>query len=333
MFMPHDSATCFHEAHLQVGNGHRVYYAQHGRRDAPAFLVLHGGPGSGCKPSMLEWFDLEQSRVVLLDQRGAGLSTPAGETAHNRTADLVGDIERLRLHLELDDWVLVGGSWGATLALCYADRFPQAVRGLVLRGVFLASRAELAWFFQSLQALVPAGWAALTAGWSRAMKQEVLQTLTTMLHSVSPQEQEEAARRWGNYEEAVMRAMAGQQATDSGYDPAWVRKYRLQSHYLSNGCFLRPCQVFRYARRLRAPAVLLHGTHDWICPPANAMQLVRFMPGAELRWVTGGAHGPSDPAMLAALRQAIRDIQARATQHAMIVSAASANSTETRGSP
>lgn len=310
MIIPAEISAPFHEGYLPVGDGHRIYYAEHGRRDAPAALVLHGGPGSGCRASMAGWFDLARTRVVLADQRGAGKSLPAGELRANRTADLVEDAERLRQHLGLPGWVLVGGSWGAALALCYADRYPEAVRGIVLRGAFLASEKEITWFFQSLRAMVPAGWDRLTSGWANDGKQNVLQTLTAMLHSVSRQEQEEAARRWGEYEEEVMRMMSGHDPTASEFDPGWVGKYRIQSHYLSHGCFLRTRMLLRCARRLDAPAILLHGTRDWICPPENAWQLARFMPRAELRWVPGGGHTPSEPRMLAALRQAIRDILA-----------------------
>jgi proline iminopeptidase len=308
--MPKQTPLPFHEGHLAAGRDHRFYFAEYGRPDAPVSLVLHGGPGSGCKPSMLDWFDLEQQRVVLLDQRGAGKSMPAGGIDANRTCDLVDDIERLRQHLQVQRWMLVGGSWGATLAICYAGRYPEAVRSLVLRAVFLASRRETAWFFQSLQALVPAGWGRLTAGWTALQKQSVLQTLTVMLQSHVPQEQQDAAGRWGDYEEAVMQAMTGAPAAPAAVDAAWVNKYRVQSHYLANACFMSQRTLFRCAlRTAQIPAIVLHGTHDWICPPENATRLMRFMPHAELRWIAKGTHTPSDPAIAAALRHAIQALQ------------------------
>jgi proline iminopeptidase len=259
---------------------------------------------------MLDWFDLAQQRVVLFDQRGSGRSMPPGETRHNQTPDLVDDIERLRGHLAIPRWLVVGGSWGATLALCYAGHFPDALSGLVLRGAFLASRREMTWFFQSLQALVPEGWARLTAGWMPAQKRQVFQTLTHMLHSMQPQEQSDGARRWGEYEDAVMRAMTGSGSPPAPFAQAWIGKYRVQSHYLSQTCFISERTLFRCARNAaRVPAIVLHGTHDWICPPENATRLMRFMPQAELRWIEKGTHTPSDTAVSEALRHAIHDVQ------------------------
>jgi proline iminopeptidase len=308
--MPKPASLPFHDGYLPVGGRHELYVAQYGRADASASLVLHGGPGSGCKLNMLDWFDLAQDRVVLLDQRGAGRSRPGGETGNNRTADLVEDIERVRTHLGLGRVLLVGGSWGGTLALCYAGHYPDAVRGLVLRGVFLASRREAEWFFQDLRAMVPVGWQELTVGWTALQKRNVLQTLIAQLQNVPKQEQREAAHRWGKYEEAVMQAMSGRPAAAVEFDPAWLAKYRIQAHYLGNACFTSPRRLFRCAQRAAGiPAILLHGTRDWICPPENALRLARFMPHAQLRWVANGTHAPSDPAILEALRQAIRDLQ------------------------
>lgn len=318
--MPKQIPLPFNEGYLPVGDGHRLYYAEYGQTNGPASVVLHGGPGSGCKPSMLDWFDLAQQRVVLFDQRGAGKSMPSGETRCNRTWNLIDDIERLRGHLAIPRWLVVGGSWGATLGLCYAGRYPEALSGLILRGVFLTSQREMTWFFQSLQALVPDGWAGLTAGWTVAQKQYVLQSLTLMVQSVTPREQYEGARRWGEYEDAVIRAMTGSGAPPAPFSDAWIAKYRLQSHYLSHSCFLSERTLFRYARRTAQistiPTIVLHGTHDWICPPENATRLMRFMPHAELRWIENGTHTPSDPTVSAALRRAIHDLRHR-DQHAM----------------
>jgi proline iminopeptidase len=310
--MPKQIPLPFNEGYLPVGDGHQLYFAEYGQADGPASIVLHGGPGSGCKSSMLDWFDLAQQRVVLFDQRGAGRSMPPGETRHNQTWNLVDDIERLRGHLAIPRWLAVGGSWGATLGLCYAGRYPEALSGLILRGVFLASPREMVWFFQSLQALVPEGWARLTAGWTASQKQHVLQSLTLMVHSVTSQEQSDGARRWGEYEDAVIRAMTGNSSPPAPFTEAWINKYRVQSHYLSQSCFLSERALFRCARRAaRVPTIVLHGTHDWICPSENATRLMRFMPHAELRWIEKGTHTPSDPAVSEALRRAIHDLQCR----------------------
>ena len=308
--MPDPGQIPFDDGFLPVSDGHRLYYAQYGSPQGPVSIVLHGGPGSGCSKSMLDWFDLEHRRVVLSDQRGAGRSIPTGETAHNTTADLVQDIERLRCHLGVRSWLVIGGSWGATLALCYAGTYPDVVSGLVLRGTFLASPREIRWFFQSLQALVPMAWRELTAGWSQEMRNDVLRTLTGMLQSERSGIRQDAAQRWGRYEEAVMTAMMGKPPSQAPpATDAWLQKYRLQAHYLSQGCFTSERALFRNARLAsNIRTIVLHGTHDWICPPQNAERLIRFLPNAEMRWIEDGTHSASDPLILAALKNAISEV-------------------------
>jgi proline iminopeptidase len=200
--MPIEKFLPNREGWLPVHALHRLYYAEYGVPDAPAILVLHGGPGSGCRPSMLNLFDLSRHRVILFDQRGAGKSTPYGEVTANNTAALIEDIEYLRHYLRIPCWQVVGGSWGATLALCYAGQYPHVLTGLILRAVFLASQREVDWFFQSLRLLVPDQWARLTAGLATPQKGAVFQFLATLLNSVSHSEQHEAARRWGNTRKA-----------------------------------------------------------------------------------------------------------------------------------
>jgi proline iminopeptidase len=300
----------FDHGYVVVGGGHQIYFAQYGQPDAPAAVVLHGGPGSGCNPAMLDWFDLSRQRVVLFDQRGAGKSIPLGCVENNCISDLVDDIERLRIKLGIPHWLVVAGSWGTVLALGYAARYSAAVSGMVLRGTFLASARELHWFFQSLHALVPVGWAQLTAGWSLSQRQSVLSTLTDMLLNGTPDQRADAARRWSAYEDAVMGVMLGSSTLPAYRDPDHaIAKYKVQSHYLSQGCFTSERTVFRNARKLKGILVILiHGTHDLVCPPENAIRLMRFLPHAELRWVAKGTHTPSDPLIAAALGTAIHNL-------------------------
>jgi proline iminopeptidase len=305
-----ENALPFDHGYLNVGGGHQLYFAQYGRLDRPAAVVLHGGPGSGCNSAMLDWFDLSRQRVVLFDQRGAGKSVPLGSIDNNCTNDLIEDIERLRVKLGIPQWLLVGGSWGAVLALGYAARYSGAVSGVVLRGAFLASAREIQWFFQSLCALVPAGWRQMTAGWNSAQRQSVLSRLASMLLNGTAEQRADAARRWSAYENAVMSVMLGLGSLQPARDlERAIAKYTIQSHYLSQGCFTSERAVFRNARKLKSiPVIVIHGTHDLICPPENAIRLMRFLPHAELRWVAKGTHTPSDPLIATALSTAIHDL-------------------------
>jgi proline iminopeptidase len=305
--MPHAS---FDQFDLPVGDGHTLYVAQYGQPDGPAAVVLHGGPGSGTQPSVLDWFDLSVQRVVLFDQRGAGRSSPQGGLAGNDSRKLVEDIERLRAHLGIDRWMVVGGSWGATLALLYAGTHAERVSALVLRGSFLASPREMTWFFQSLRALVPAGWQRMTDGWDDAQKADVLRTLADALLLGDAAQASDAARRWSDYESAVMEAMAGRldgASTAAGeLPPRVLHKYRLQAHYLTHGCFTSEEALLQLAGSLRqTPAIIIHGTHDLVCPPENALKLARAMPHAQLRWVANGGHTPADPGIAQGLRTAV----------------------------
>lgn len=308
--MPPPATLFMRESYLDASNGHSIYFTEHGNPQGPAYVVLHGGPGSSCNPSMLDWFDLSVQRVILPDQRGAGKSRPQGETRHNTTAELLIDLELLRQSLGISRWSLVGGSWGSALALMYAGTYPQHVSSLVLRGVFLASPREMKWFFQDLAALVPKAWQDLTHGWTAAQKNNVLHYLSQVLQNGTPEHMAEIARRWQVYEESIMRMMAGAVPSSGGsaVSAHTINKYRLQAHYLFNHCFLSERKIFRAARQAaHLPVMIVHGTHDWICPPENVMRLTRFMPQASVRWVPKGTHITSDPLIQAALRNAVAD--------------------------
>ncbi len=307
----------FDQQMLDTGDGHRLYLAQYGKATAPAAVVLHGGPGSGTSPSVLEWFDLSRQRVVLFDQRGAGESKPQGELANNDSQRLVADIELIRNHLGIEQWMVVGGSWGATLALMYAAAHADRIRGLVLRGSFLASERELRWFFQSLRAMVPAAWAQITDGWTEAQQSDVLRTLSQALLGNDAAAANDAALRWANYETALMRAMDGKldsavtpTITDAPVSARTLGKYRLQAHYLSQHCFCTEADLLQAAAAMRGkPMVVIHGTHDLICPPENAMKLTAANPQARLVWVDRGTHTPADPSIAAALQHAIAELR------------------------
>lgn len=302
--------SAFDEQQLATGDGHRLYLAQYGQPDGPAAVVLHGGPGSGTQPSVLEWFELSRQRVVLFDQRGAGKSQPQGEIANNDSQRLVADIEMIRERLGIERWMVVGGSWGATLALLYAGQHAARISALVLRGSFLASERELHGFFQGLRAMVPQGWARLTEGWNDAQKNNVLNTLcTALLHGDSLQAAD-AARRWNDYENAIMNAMAGKPdhtpASSSEVPARVLNKYRLQAHYLSHECFCSEQELLDAAASMRnTPMAIVHGTHDLVCPPESATKLHAANPLARMMWVAKGTHTPADPLIAGALKDAI----------------------------
>jgi proline iminopeptidase len=281
----HADAALLRRHALDVGDGHVLHVEQWGAAHGVPALVLHGGPGSGCTPWLRRFFDPARFRIVCPDQRGAGRSLPAGGVEANTTAHLLADLRRLRAALGIERWLVVGGSWGATLALAHALDAPDAVSGLLLRGSFLARPQDIERFFDGAPAALAAGWRSLPA-----------------LPAGDP-----AARRlvdaWARHERR--RSGAAVSAAPPDLD-ALAPRYRVQSHYLQHGCWLQqPPLLERVAALPAVPTLLLHGSEDRICPPDGALALQARLPHAGLRWAAGAGHDPADPAMAALMRQAL----------------------------
>ncbi|MGH8032751.1 MAG: alpha/beta fold hydrolase, partial [Luteimonas sp.] len=272
---------------LEVGDGHGVYFEDRGPRDAPVALLLHGGPGSSSTARQRDWLDAARWRVVQFDQRGCGLSTPLGGTACNDTPALIADIERVRAHLRIERWLVGAGSWGAALALVYAAQHATRVTGLVLRGSFLASQADLDWFFHAVAALAPDAHAAFMAALPRRWRDDPLTYLAARFARVDPANDQPLDAAARPMRRALALALACQRyetaldggAADAVQPPAdaarrLVARYRVQMHYLAHGCFLDDDAVLRAAAALDGIAVaIVHGEHDLTCRPANAHAL------------------------------------------------------------
>jgi proline iminopeptidase len=300
----------FDDAWLDVGQGHRLYYQQAGARDAPAALLLHGGPGSGSSPRQRGCFDPALFRLVQFDQRGCGRSEPLGEIAHNHADALIADIERLRLHLGIQRWLVLGGSWGSALALAYAARHREHVSGLILRGLFLTGNADLAWFFHGVGAFAPEAHARFITQIPRRWRRNVV---TYLDRSFSGSDIEKASRlsaQWQQYEAALSGARADaapEGALDAVPTAALRAKYRIQAHYLARKCFLGEAAVLRAAANLRGvPVAVIHGTRDWICRPQNAWRVHQTCAGSRLAWAEQAGHDPYHPASMRLLRNATR---------------------------
>ncbi|MBL8458414.1 MAG: alpha/beta fold hydrolase [Zoogloea sp.] len=269
---------------LPVGDGHRLWVETRGNPAGEPVLVLHGGPGSGCSPRLAALYDEARHWLVLPDQRGAGLSEPAGERAANTTAHLIADLETLRQHLGIARWRVTGGSWGATLAIAYAAAHRDAVSDLVLRSVFIPSRARVDAFFGG---------------------ELPLDGLAADLDHVDPVVARAAALAWWRHELGMAGASAAATADDGALDRL-VLKYRLQAHYLRAECFLGEAAFFAACSRLAGvPVSLVHGREDRVCPPYSAEAVHARLPGSRLVWVEGCGHDPFHPAMQAAWRVAL----------------------------
>jgi proline iminopeptidase len=293
---------------LDVGHGHALALQQYGRADGLPALVLHGGPGSGTSPLLRCVFDPARYRIVCLDQRGAGRSTPRGGTAHNALDDLLADLRTLRTHLALrEPWLIAGGSWGATLALAHAADQPHAVRGLLLRAAFVARPEDIDGFFDGASHVARApelqpAWQAFATHMPSAAHAHMPAWLADTFTHADPAVQAATALAWWRWEQAL----AGVSST-APTDPATlIDRYRVQSHYLAHACFLRERPLLaRCADVPRVPTLLLHGTADRVCPLAGTHALQRALPHARLQLVDGVGHDAAHPAMVAATVHAL----------------------------
>jgi len=300
---------------LDVAGGHALYVETCGAAQGVPVLFLHGGPGSSINPNHRRFFDPAFYRIVLFDQRGCGKSAPVGGISHNTTQHLIDDIERLRIELRVERWILFGGSWGSALALAYAQCHPQRVRAMVLRGVFLASRAEVAWFLEGLRAFMPEAWLRLSGGDDGASAAALLARYHAEVFGGDACAALTAAERWNAYEGAVMavgEASAPQSAAPAvGVAPVGsLARVRVQLHYLVHDCFLAPGALLEGAAKLPPmPVIIVQGRRDLVCPPATAHALHRRWPGSSLRMVEEGGHSAMHPAMVDALVRAMQEVR------------------------
>lgn len=294
---------------LDVGDGHSVYYEQCGQDNGLSIVFLHGGPGSGCSPRHRQLFDLTRYRVIFFDQRGCGRSLPQGSVLANSSEHLIADIEKLREHLGIKRWLLVGGSWGAGLALGYAAAHPVACLGLVLRGVFLGRASDMNWFFQQAGQLLPEAWAAFALHAPHDKRADMLRWLYDELHHGQPTQALKAACAWEAWETAVIQRNSAVPRSALPTDQeaqTLLNKYCVQSHYLMNDCFWGDRGLLERARSLaEVPTAILHGRLDWCCLPLAAWDLHMNLPGSRLTWLDNCGHSPFEPDMAQALSDAV----------------------------
>jgi proline iminopeptidase len=298
--------AAFASGMLDVGHGHRIAFEQAGNPDGIPVVMLHGGPGSGAPPRQRALFDASRWRIVQFDQRGTGRSTPLGETAHNHTDALVADIEALREHLRIERWLVVGGSWGASLALAYASRHRARVAGVFLRGTFLTGAADLDWFFHGVVALAPEANDAFLRIVPRRWRRNVPAWLDRCFARDDPRSAAIAAT-WQRYENALAGdAAIAHDAPLADASPAIVAKFRVQAHYLARRCFLGESTLLRAASTLSGiPLAIVHGRNDLVCRAENAWRVHRACAGSRLAWASNAGHGPFEPATLALTRAAL----------------------------
>ena len=289
---------------LAVGNGHQLHWQASGNPEGMPVVWLHGGPGSSASPLHRRFFDPAYFWIIQYDQRGCGRSLPAGEIHHNETVDLIADIERLREHLSLTRWSVVGGSWGGALALLYAQAHPERITRMLLRSPFLCTQAEIENFMEHPPEGCRARWETLQSQVPQNLGQSILAFgYRVFCLEQDVQQQVQLAQAWMAYE-AAMNVYPAQAPTLglTGHD-ALIARYRIQSHYLWHRCFVSQNILAQSHRLLEIPLTLVHGDSDALCPFENSLDIQRAVPQAKLVRVAGGGHDLTDPGMLSATFQ------------------------------
>lgn len=288
---------------LDVGDGHQIYVEQSGRRDGLPVIVLHGGPGGGCNPAMRRYFDPKFYRIILFDQRGCGRSRPQASVEANTTWHLVADIERIRETISVDRWIVFGGSWGATLGLIYAQAHPDRIRQLILRGVFLMTKAELKWFYGGgAGRFWPETWKAFSDPIPEDERDDLIAAYNRRLFSGERAEEIRFAKTWASWENALATIQSSGRGSDGPAE--YARAFaRLENHYFINGGFLDyDGQILDQVGKIsHIPGLIVQGRYDMICPPDSAWRLSQAWENCELRMIPMAGHALSEPGISAEL--------------------------------
>jgi len=294
---------------LAVDRRHDLYVEECGNPAGLPVVFLHGGPGAGCEAMHRRFFDPERYRIVLFDQRGAGRSTPHAELTDNTTWHLVTDLEKIREELRISDWVVFGGSWGSTLALAYAQRFPERVLGLILRGIFLGRPRDIQWLYQEgASRLFPDIWERFLEPIPAAEHGDLVQAYYRRLTSDDELERLRAARAWSRWEGATSTLTTKNTVIEHfGEAHLALSLARIEAHYFVHRVFLESDQLLRDIERIRGiPGIIIHGRYDVICPAEQAWSLARAWPEAQLGIVPTAGHAASEAGILDALVRATR---------------------------
>ena len=293
---------------LEVGDGHSLYWELSGNPDGKPAVFLHGGPGGGSSPKHRRQFDPDKYKILVFDQRGCGRSTPFASLDANTTWHLVEDIERLRTEVAKEDkWLVFGGSWGSTLSLCYAQKFPERVTELVLRGIFLFEQNEIDWLYRyGASELFPEGWDEFTGLVPVDERGDLVAAYRRRLTAEDPATQLAAAKAWSTWEGLTVTLMPDpKMLAEFTEDSRAIAIARIENHYMANKGWLEDGQLLKGAEKLRSiPGIIVQGRHDNCTPPSAAWKLKKAWPEVELQIVPDGGHLYSEPGILDGLVQA-----------------------------
>jgi len=298
---PYPEIEPYASGHLDVGDGHVIYWERVGTPGAKPAVFLHGGPGGGSSPSHRRQFDPALYDVTLFDQRGCGRSTPHAGLEANTTWHLVDDIERLRDMAGVEKWLVFGGSWGSTLALAYAETHPERVSELVVRGIYTLTRAELDWYYQfGVSEIFPDKWERFVAPIPDEERHEMMAAYHRLLTHPDKAVRLEAAKAWSIWEGETITLLPEPSVSGQFEDAEFAHAFaRIENHFFVNAGWLEEGQLLRDAHKLKnIPGVIVHGRYDMPCPAKYAWALHKAWPRAEFHLIEGAGHASSEPGIL-----------------------------------
>lgn len=299
---------------LSVDEPHKLYVEEVGNPKGKPVVFLHGGPGGGFSVKHRRLFDPTKYRIILLDQRGSGKSSPHASLQDNTTWHLVADLEALRKHLQIDKWLVFGGSWGSTLALAYAEAHPQSVSGLILRGIFLCRPEEIKWFYQEgIDLLFPDFWEEYIKPISPERRHEMVKAYYELLDGKDEKKKLEAAKAWSVWEGSTCKLIPDVDTISSfESDMKALAMARIECHYFIHDCWFEKDQLIRDVEKIRKiPTWIVHGRYDVVCPVKNAWDLHKAFPEAKLQIIPDAGHSYDEPGILNALLEAVEEAYAK----------------------
>ncbi len=301
----------YHTEFVNVSPLHTVYVEECGNPCGKPVLFIHGGPGGGIRPFHRTFFNPLYYRIILVDQRGCGKSTPHAEIQENTLQDLIDDFEKIRRLLKIDQWMLFGGSWGSTLALAYAQTHPDCVSELVLRGIFLGRQKELEFIYQyGASEVFPEAWEQYVALIPTDERTDLVAAYQKRLFGSDKNLQYQAAQAWASWEASISKLVYDQDFVDTYNDPEFaLAMARIENHYFMNHLFLEPNQLLRDICKIRhVPAVIVHGRYDMCCPVSNAWDLHKAWPESELFIAPKSGHSATEPDIVSYLIHATNQL-------------------------
>lgn len=292
---------------LEVDKTHTLYVEESGNPNGIPIIFVHGGPGAGTGPDNRRFFDPEHYRIILFDQRGCGRSTPHGSLVNNTLENLMTDLEKIRETLKVDRWILFGGSWGTTLSLCYAQKYPSRVMGMILRGIFLGRERDLHWLYHSgANYVFPDYWESFVSPIPEEERDNLISAYYKKLTGEDELAKMNAAKHWALWEAQCATLAPSKSVCEQLSTPhVALSLARIAAHYFINHCFLEPNQILKEAYKLEGiPGIIVHGRYDMICPFENARALHLSWPGSRLHIIRDAGHSATEVGIIDALIQA-----------------------------